>query len=107
MLLTNERKRRGWSQAELARRARMNPNTISLIESGRFQPYDSQLRKISEALGLPEGHAGGLLEPAPNHPLARSSDGAQAAHKDDGTRPSRKKDRARRDVIPDGLHNNS
>ena len=87
MLLTTERKRRGWSQAELARRARMNPNTISLIESGRFQPYDSQLRKITEALGLPEGHAGGLLEPAPNASMARSSVGAQAARKDDAARP--------------------
>ncbi len=89
MLLTNERKRRGWSQAELALRARMNPNTISLIESGRFQPYESQLRKITQALGLPEAQAAGLLEPAPNTPMAHSSVGAQAAHKDHRTRPSR------------------
>ena len=89
MLLTTERKQRGWSQAELARRARMNPNTISLIESGRFQPYDSQLRKISEALGLPEGHAGGLLEPAPNQPMARSSAGVRAPKKDRSASPAR------------------
>lgn len=77
-----ERLLRGWSQAELGRRAHLNSNTISLIESGRFQPYDSQLRKITQALGLPEAQAGGLLEPVPNLPMARSSTGARAPKKD-------------------------
>jgi transcriptional regulator with XRE-family HTH domain len=45
--LKTERLRRGWSQAELARQAQMNANTISLIESDRFRPYDSQLRKLA------------------------------------------------------------
>jgi transcriptional regulator with XRE-family HTH domain len=59
-----ERMRRGWSQAELARRADMNPSTVGLIESGRFLPYESQLAKLTKALGLPEAEARTLLEPA-------------------------------------------
>jgi transcriptional regulator with XRE-family HTH domain len=61
MRLVAERKRRGWSQAELARRAWLNPNTISLIETGRLRPYPSQLRKICTALGWPESEAERLL----------------------------------------------
>ncbi len=52
MKLASERKRRRWSQAELARRAHMNPSTVSLIEAGRLVPYPSQLRKLERALGL-------------------------------------------------------
>lgn len=45
------REHKGWSQAELARRAKLNVATLSLIESGRMQPYPVQLRKIARALG--------------------------------------------------------
>ena len=47
-----ERERRGWSRAELARRARLNAVTVGLIEAGRLVPYPSQLRKLAGALGL-------------------------------------------------------
>ena len=56
-----ERRRRRWSQAELARRAWLNANTISLIESGRWIPYDVQLHKLASALGLPQSQAHSLL----------------------------------------------
>ena len=65
MQLTRERLARGWSQAELARRAGMNATTISLIESGRFQPYPAQLVKLARALGLPDEETSGLLAKCP------------------------------------------
>jgi transcriptional regulator with XRE-family HTH domain len=40
------------SQAELARRAGLNANTVGMIESGRLAPYESQLTKLAKALGL-------------------------------------------------------
>lgn len=53
MKITEHRKMKGWSQAELARRAGMHPSTVSLIESGRQVPYPSQLAKLAKALGVP------------------------------------------------------
>ena len=52
--LRAERERRGWSQAELARRAGLNPNSISMIERGHLIPYASQVRKLEAALADPE-----------------------------------------------------
>jgi transcriptional regulator with XRE-family HTH domain len=67
--LTAERLRRGWSQAELARRSGMNATTISLIESGRFRPYRAQLVKLARALGLDEESANSLLfKPGNDYP---------------------------------------
>ena len=57
--LSAERRRFGWSRAELARRAGMNAGTVSLIETGRLLPYPSQLAKIAGALGI---SAEGLLD---------------------------------------------
>lgn len=52
--LAIERFRRGWSQAELARRANMNPADISRLESGVLgRAYPVQQQKIAAALGLP------------------------------------------------------
>jgi transcriptional regulator with XRE-family HTH domain len=65
ILLKLEREQRGWSQAELARRANLNANTISLIESGRFVPYPRQLSRIAGALNWPEAQAHRLLEREP------------------------------------------
>jgi transcriptional regulator with XRE-family HTH domain len=56
-----ERMRRGWSQAELARRANLNAATVGQIEAGRFQPYPTQLAKLARALGVPEAEASILL----------------------------------------------
>ena len=83
IVLKAERQRRDWSQAELARRARMNSNTISQIESGRFRPYPSQLRKLGAALGWPAGDDHRLLERRPDSLAGGSSvgegDGNEAA----------------------------
>ena len=38
------------SQAELARRANLNPATVCQAESGRFIPYDAQLARLKVAL---------------------------------------------------------
>ncbi len=50
--IRESRLKRDWSQAELSRRARLNPTTISLIESGRLQPYESQIQKLADAFGV-------------------------------------------------------
>lgn len=48
-----ERTLRGWTNAELARRAEVAPNTLSSIEAGRnVQP--GSLRKVLDALGVSE-----------------------------------------------------
>jgi len=39
----------------------MNATTVSLIESGRFEPYPAQLAKLAIALGWPVAEAHGLL----------------------------------------------
>ena len=59
--LQKAREARGWSRAELARRARLNAATVGLIESGRFRPYEGQLRKLAEALDLEEDALGELV----------------------------------------------
>lgn len=49
-----KRRELGWSQAELARRANMNPAEINRLESGVLgRAYPVQQRKIASALGLP------------------------------------------------------
>lgn len=40
----------GLSKAALARAAEMQQGMISWIENGRFVPYESQLRKLANAL---------------------------------------------------------
>ena len=51
--LTELRKTKRWSQAELGRRSGIHPASISQIESGRLRPYPGQMRKLSEALSVP------------------------------------------------------
>lgn len=46
------RQRCGFSQAELARRARLDQATLSRIESGRTRPYRAQLERLAGALGI-------------------------------------------------------
>ena len=65
MNLSIERSRHGWSRAELARRAGLNASTVGLIESGRLQPYSSQLYKLANALGISKSQAHRLLEDTP------------------------------------------
>ncbi len=72
MKLASERKRRRWSQAELARRAHMNPSTVSLIEAGRLIPYPSQLRKLAKALRIRQADANWLLVDDTDHEASAS-----------------------------------
>ena len=44
------RREKGWSQAELARRAGMHPSTVCLIESGKMKAYPVQQAKLLKAL---------------------------------------------------------
>lgn len=46
------RRERGWTKAELARRANMDPSDVGRIESGFMVAYDSQTRKLAKALGI-------------------------------------------------------
>ena len=60
--LAIERKRRGWSQSELARQSGVHSTSISLIEGKRLVPGTVQLEKIRVALGVRAGDARRLLE---------------------------------------------
>lgn len=50
--LTMERERRGWSRAELGRRANIHPADIGKFESGRLVPYPSQQSRLAQAIGI-------------------------------------------------------
>ncbi len=64
------RETRGWSRAELARRANLNATTVGLIEAGRLRPYPGQLAKLAIALGVGESEAPSLVEPVGSSPSA-------------------------------------
>ena len=46
------RRRKGWSQKDLAEESGVGQDTISGIESGRHEPRPSTLRKLADALGV-------------------------------------------------------
>lgn len=60
--MTQERRLRGWSQAELSRKTGIHCTTLSLIENKRFTPYKSQLLKLARALDVPPGAEQTLLD---------------------------------------------
>ena len=60
--LTYERRAQGLSQARLGRRARVDPATMSKIESRRLLPYPRQLARIAKALRVPLEFAPRLLD---------------------------------------------
>jgi transcriptional regulator with XRE-family HTH domain len=60
LTLQLKREERGWSRAELARRAGLNGATVGAIESGRLTPYASQLVKLARAFGMPSRDAAKL-----------------------------------------------
>ena len=64
LVLVTERKGRGWSQAELARRARIVAPQLSMIEAGRYRPYPRQLKRLARALQWPVEQAERLLDEA-------------------------------------------
>ncbi len=47
-----ERTMRGWSQRDLAKRAKVTAETISTVETGQHDPRPSTLRKLADALGV-------------------------------------------------------
>lgn len=51
MMVTIERRKRGMSQAAIARATGANPSSISRIESGKEPPYPFRARRIADALG--------------------------------------------------------
>jgi transcriptional regulator with XRE-family HTH domain len=52
-----ERERLGWTQGELAMRARINRRTVVNIETGRHAPHPNTLKSIKRALEAAEGIA--------------------------------------------------
>ena len=60
--LTAEREAKGLSRNALAARAGITPADEGKIEARRMVPYDSQLRKLARALGMPEEQASSLME---------------------------------------------
>lgn len=48
--LTVERKKQGWSQAELARRTGLHPTTLSNLEAGRCYPWPKYKRLLAQVL---------------------------------------------------------
>ena len=51
--LTVERKRRGLSQAQLARLADIHPATLSRLEAGKLYAYAGWRHRLGRALGVP------------------------------------------------------
>lgn len=49
--IVSERKHRGMSQAELARRAGINQASMSRIEAGKEPAYRNRGRRIAQAIG--------------------------------------------------------
>ena len=58
-----ERLKRGWSQTELAFKSKVAISEISRIETGRLQPYPSQIKRLARALQV---DAAVLLEDPPD-----------------------------------------
>lgn len=46
-----ERRKLGWSQAELARQAGVNATSMSRIERGKEPPFPHRGQRIADALG--------------------------------------------------------
>lgn len=56
------REARGWSRAELARRASMGAGDVGKIEAGRVRPYPAQLSKLAAALEVTPAELEGAAE---------------------------------------------
>lgn len=85
---------RGINQAELARRARVSPATISLIEAGERDASLATLREIALALAVPLeilvflGSDSGELSGLPEQLRQQLSEAAMTVLNEAGTTPS-------------------
>lgn len=57
------RLRKGWSQAELARRAETSQPYIARLERGQVDPQVSTVRKLAQALGVPVAELVEAIDP--------------------------------------------
>jgi transcriptional regulator with XRE-family HTH domain len=64
-IVKRARKAKGWSQPELARRARSTQQTIGKLETGK-QQFSSHLPAIAQALGIPLAQVMGCEDDAPS-----------------------------------------
>lgn len=58
--LREARDTRGWSQAELAQRADMQPSAIAHFEAARRKPSFDNVRRLAKALGVSTDYLMGL-----------------------------------------------
>lgn len=65
LILAEVRKRKGVSQAKLARLAGVNQTSLSRIENGKEPAYPRRGRRIADALGW-EGDPSELFEEVPD-----------------------------------------
>lgn len=72
--LTIERRRKGLSQAQLARLADVHPATLSRLEAGKLFAYAGWRGRLAEVLDVPGDE---LFEPAEDdEPAKEGNDGA-------------------------------
>ena len=57
-----ERRRRQWTQTELAYKAKLSTTDVSKFETGRARPYPKQAARLARALNLQVDQ---LLDPTP------------------------------------------
>jgi len=50
--ITVERKKKNWTQTELARRAGLDTPTVNRLETGMTKPYPGWKKKLGAALGV-------------------------------------------------------
>lgn len=60
--LRRERNSKGWTQTELAARAKLHTQQISAIENRMLRPYPAQLTRLARALNVPKEEAHSLLD---------------------------------------------
>lgn len=61
--LEAERRRRGWSQTELAAKAGLTPADISRYERGWARPYPRQAARLASILGIPPNQLTDRVDP--------------------------------------------
>lgn len=74
-LLKHWRRRRGFSQLDLAVNADVSSRHISFLETGRSQPSIEMVLRLAEALGVPLRHTDEMLRAAGHDPRFGEPDG--------------------------------